>query len=70
MKKRRLLTIISFVFGLAIIACGGANADKSNGLELLYFGKKTGDVQQSNLQKRARHTGLKADETREKRYFS
>ena len=40
MNKKRLLTIISFVFGLVVTACNGTSGNKSNDLELIYFGKK------------------------------
>lgn len=46
MNKKRLLTIISFVFGLVVTACNGTSGNKSNDLELIYFGKKAEKQQQ------------------------
>ena len=72
MKKRQLLTIFSLVAGLTVVACSNTPdnssiaVDKSsNGLELLYFGKKVETQQEANAQKRARFFTLSADETEE-----
>lgn len=45
MNKKRLLAIISFIFSLTVLGCNN-NGDKTNDLELIYFGKKIENQQQ------------------------
>lgn len=49
MNKKRLLTIISFIFSLTITACNSTSGNKTNDLELIYFGKKEENQQQEKV---------------------